>query len=258
MTHLFIQLAQSVTGAVITIVLLLLVAAIIGYLTAWFYSKSIYKPIIKGLEDDKAGLNKQVNSLMDEKAGLNKQVDSLKGKNAELDKQVDNLKEKNAELDKQVDNLKEKNTELDKQVAGLKLDITKLNDKVGKLNVKTAKPEAEHSEMNIGSFVASKAKNGEDYFNLQSVDGHILLRSEMYTTRAACYNGIESVRKNCQIDKRYDRKVSSNNKHYFNLKAINGQVIGTSDMFDSAEEMENIIGSVKMNGITSTLVENIE
>jgi uncharacterized protein YegP (UPF0339 family)/chaperonin cofactor prefoldin len=244
MTHLFIQLAQSVTGAVITIVLLLLVAAIIGYLTAWFYAKSIYKPIIKGLEDDKAGLNKQVDSLMDEKAGLNKQVDSLKGKNAELDKQIDNLKEKN--------------TELDKQVAVLKENITKLNDKVGKLNEKTAKPEAEHSEMNIGSFVASKAKNGEDYFNLQSVDGHTLLRSEMYTTRAACYNGIESVRKNCQIDKRYDRKVSSNNKHYFNLKAINGQVIGTSDMFDSAEEMENIIGSVKMNGITSTLVENTE
>jgi uncharacterized protein len=244
MTHLFIQLAQSVTGAVITIVLLLLVAAIIGYLTAWFYAKSVYKPIIKGLEDDKAGLNKQVDSLMDEKAGLKKQVD--------------NLKEKNSELDKQVDNLKEKNTELDKQVAGLKKDITKLNDKLGMLNEKSAKPVAGRSEMKIGSFVASKAKNGEDYFNLKSVDGHILLRSEMYTTKAACYNGIESVRNNCQEDKRYERKVSSNNKHYFNLKATNGQVIGTSDMFESAEEMENVIGSVKMNGITTVLEENIE
>jgi uncharacterized protein YegP (UPF0339 family) len=199
-----------------------------------------------------------VDSLMDEKAGLNKQVDSLMDEKAGLNKQVDNLKVKNAELDKQVDNLKVKNTELDKQVAGLKEDITKLNEKVGMLNEKTAKPKAGHSEIHIGSFVASKAKNGEDYFNLKSVDGRTLLRSEMYTTKAACYNGIESVRNNCQEDKRYDRKVSSNNKHYFNLKATNGQVIGTSDMFESAEEMENIIGSVKMNGITTTLEENIE
>jgi len=216
MIHLFIQLAQSVTGAVIFIVLLLLVAAIIGYLTAWFYAKSIYKPIIKGLEDDKTGLNKEV------------------------------------------DNLKARNAELNKKVSGLEDDINKLNDKIGILNEKIAKLEASHSEINIGSFVASKAKNGEDYFNLKTADGKTLLRSEMYTTRTACYNGIESVRKNCQIDKRYERKISSNNKHYFNLKAINGQVIGTSDMFDSAEEMENIIQAVKINGITTTLEENVD
>jgi uncharacterized protein YegP (UPF0339 family)/cell division protein FtsB len=244
MIHLFIQLVQSVTGAVILIVLLLLVAAIIGYLTAWFYAKSIYKPIIKGLEDDKAGLNKQVDSLMDDKAVLNKQVAGLKDENSGLNKLVDSLKDEKAELNK--------------QVAGLKDDITKLNDKAGMLNEKTTKPESGHSKINIGSFVASKAKNGEDYFTLKTVDGQTLLRSEMYTTRTACYSGIESVRKNCQIDKRYERKVSSNNKHYFNLKAINGQVIGTSDMFESAEEMENIIGSVKINGITTTLEENID
>ena len=43
MTHLFIILAQSPTTAVIFIVALLLVAAIIGYVTAWFYAKlSLY------------------------------------------------------------------------------------------------------------------------------------------------------------------------------------------------------------------------
>jgi uncharacterized protein YegP (UPF0339 family)/cell division protein FtsB len=225
MIHLFIQLAQSVTGAVITIVLLLLVAAIIGYLTAWFYAKSIYKPIIKGLEEEKAGLNKQVNSLMDEKAGLKKQVDSLTEEKAGLNKLVN----------------------------GLKDDITRLNEKVGMLNEKIAKQKEVNPEINIGSFVVSKAKNGEDFFTLKSVDGQTLLRSEMYTTRAACNNGIESVRKNCQVDKRYERKVSSNNKHFFNLKATNGQVIGTSDMFESAEEMEEIISSAKMNGISTKL-----
>ena len=57
MTQLFILLAQSVTGAVITIIALLLVAAIIGYFTAWFYAKSVYTPVIKGLEADKENLN---------------------------------------------------------------------------------------------------------------------------------------------------------------------------------------------------------
>jgi len=66
MTQLFIHLVQSVTGAVITIVGLLLVAAIIGYFSAWFYSKSVYIPVVKGLESDKAGLNKQVSGLQDD------------------------------------------------------------------------------------------------------------------------------------------------------------------------------------------------
>ena len=64
MELLFIQLAQSVTGAVVTIVLLLLVAAIIGYFTAWFYAKSVYVPKIKALEADKASLEKQVDPVL--------------------------------------------------------------------------------------------------------------------------------------------------------------------------------------------------
>jgi hypothetical protein len=63
MTLSFIILAQSVTGAVITIIALLLVAAIIGYLTAWFYAKSVYTPIIKGLEAEKADFKKRLPDL---------------------------------------------------------------------------------------------------------------------------------------------------------------------------------------------------
>lgn len=73
MTLLFIQLTQTVTGAVITIVALLLVAVIIGYFTAWFYAKSVYTPIIKGLEAEKAELNNQI-------AGLKNDIVKLNGK----------------------------------------------------------------------------------------------------------------------------------------------------------------------------------
>jgi len=88
MTQLFIQLAQSVTGAVITIVGLLLVAAIIGYFTAWYYAKSKYTPIIKGLEADKEALKKEVAGLKDDITKLNGKVDKLNDQIAGLEKEV--------------------------------------------------------------------------------------------------------------------------------------------------------------------------
>ncbi len=88
MTLSFIILAQSVTGAVITIIALLLVAAIIGYLTAWFYAKSVYTPIIKGLEAEKAELQKQVAGLKDDVSKLNGRVNDLNGKISKLEEEA--------------------------------------------------------------------------------------------------------------------------------------------------------------------------
>ena len=98
MTQLYIPFA-SVTGAVITIVGLLLVAAIIGYLTAWFYAKSVYTPIIKKLEEEKADLQRQVADLKDNVSKLNSKIEELNGKIAKLgeeaaakDKEIKDLK----------------------------------------------------------------------------------------------------------------------------------------------------------------------
>jgi len=99
MTQLFIQLAQSVTGAVISIVALLLVAVIIGYFTAWFYAKSVYTPVIKGLEADKAELNKQVSGLKDDISRLNGKVDKLNEKIGKLEEEI-------SEKDKEIKHLK--------------------------------------------------------------------------------------------------------------------------------------------------------
>jgi uncharacterized protein YegP (UPF0339 family) len=99
----------------------------------------------------------------------------------------------------------------------------------------------------MGKFVISKRTNGEFQFNLKADNAQVILSSEGYTTRAACENGIDSVRKNSTDDARYDRKKSTNNKHYFNLKSSNGQIIGTSEMYESSSAMENGISSVKKN-----------
>jgi peptidoglycan hydrolase CwlO-like protein len=99
MTQLFILLAQSVTGAVITIIALLLVAAIIGYFTAWLYAKSVYTPVIKGLETDKENLNKEVEGLNDDVKKLNGKVDKLNEKITKLEEEIE-------EKDKEIKHLK--------------------------------------------------------------------------------------------------------------------------------------------------------
>jgi peptidoglycan hydrolase CwlO-like protein len=101
MAHSFILLAQSVTGAVIFIVALLLVAAIIGYFTAWFYAKSVYTPIIKGLEAEKADLQKQV-------AGLKEEVSKLNGTVADLKVRISGLEEQVAGKEKEIKELRGK------------------------------------------------------------------------------------------------------------------------------------------------------
>jgi len=102
MTLSFIPLAQSVTGAVITIVALLLVAAIIGYLTAWFYAKSVYTPIIKKLEEEKADLQREVAGLKDDIRKLNKEIDGLKEKTKELEKTIGEKDKTIADLRKKI------------------------------------------------------------------------------------------------------------------------------------------------------------
>ncbi|MET6999747.1 YegP family protein [Chitinophaga defluvii] len=99
----------------------------------------------------------------------------------------------------------------------------------------------------MGKFVITKSANGEFRFKLKAGNGEVILVSEGYTSKANCQNGIESVKDNSQKDERYEKKVSSNNKHYFNLKASNGQVIGTSEMYESAGGRDNGIASVKSN-----------
>ena len=107
----------------------------------------------------------------------------------------------------------------------------------------------------MGNFVIKKATNGEHYFNLKADNYQVILTSQMYSSKSACFNGIESVRVNCSHDSMYERKQSVNDKHFFVLKASNGQIIGNSEMYESKAGMENGIESVKKNGRSTTVVE---
>ena len=107
----------------------------------------------------------------------------------------------------------------------------------------------------MGKFVITKRTNGEFQFNLKAGNNQTILSSEGYSTKANCENGIAAVRSNAKDDSKYDRKTSTNGKFYFNLKAGNGQIIGTSEMYESAEARDNGIESVKTNAPDATVEE---
>ncbi|HWV74880.1 MAG TPA: YegP family protein [Pseudosphingobacterium sp.] len=107
----------------------------------------------------------------------------------------------------------------------------------------------------MGKFVVKTAKNGQFYFNLKADNGQVILSSEQYTTKSACTNGISSVKENSKVDERYDSKQSSNGKYFFNLKARNGQIIGTSEMYESISGRDNGISSVKKNAPDAPVIE---
>lgn len=107
----------------------------------------------------------------------------------------------------------------------------------------------------MGKFVISTRKNGEFQFNLMASNGQVILSSEGYTTKTACLGGIESVKKNAAIESRYEVKVAKNGKPFFNLKASNGQVIGSSQMYSCEKTMKAGIASVMKNAPEAVTVE---
>ena len=102
-----------------------------------------------------------------------------------------------------------------------------------------------------GKFELYKDLSNEYRFRLKAGNGEIILRSEGYENKAGAENGIDSVKANAPIDARYERSMSTNNKYFFNLRAANNQVIGTSEMYETAAGRDNGIESVKTNAPTA-------
>ena len=96
-------------------------------------------------------------------------------------------------------------------------------------------------------FQVKTGKDGQFYFNLTAKNGQVILSSEGYKAKESCENGISSVKKNSQDDKRFERKTAKDGSPYFVLMASNGQEIGRSEMYKTKEAMENGIHSVKTN-----------
>lgn len=107
-----------------------------------------------------------------------------------------------------------------------------------------------------GWFELSNSSDGQFYFVLKAGNAEVILTSELYRAKASAENGIASVQTNCAIDARYERKTATNGKPFFNLRAANNQVIGTSQLYASEASRETGIASVKENGASGTTRDN--
>jgi uncharacterized protein YegP (UPF0339 family) len=107
------------------------------------------------------------------------------------------------------------------------------------------------------SYLLKRAKNGKFHFNLKAANHQVILTSEMYDSEAAAKNGIASVQKNGADAGNYEVKTAKDGQTYFVLKAGNGQVIGSSEMYKTEASAKNGIASVQKNSSSTEIKSDL-
>ena len=121
----------------------------------------------------------------------------------------------------------------------------------------------------MSKFVVRAVPSGVK-FNLKATNGQVIATSEVYDSKAACLNGVESVKKNAAAAKvedqtvagfetltnpKFEMYVDKAGEFRFRLKATNGQIIGVSEGYKAHESCVNGVESVKKNSADSEVVE---
>ena len=121
----------------------------------------------------------------------------------------------------------------------------------------------------MGKFVIKTVASGIK-FDLKAGNGEVIATSEVYTSKNACENGIESVRKNAPVaaiedqtiegfatEKNPKFEVYKDNKgeYRFRLKATNGQIIATGEGYAAKASCLNGVESVRRNAPEAPVAE---
>jgi len=104
-------------------------------------------------------------------------------------------------------------------------------------------------------FIIKTAKDGQFHFVLTAKNGEVIIQSELYTTKAACENGIQSIKNNAPVantgedakNPKFAVKEAKDGRFHFVLTAKNGEVIGQSQLYKAMSSAENGIASVQKN-----------
>jgi len=126
----------------------------------------------------------------------------------------------------------------------------------------------------MGKFVIRETKTGVK-FDLKASNGEVIGTSEVYSSIAACKNGIESVKKNAEVAKEkiedqteenYEKMTNPKFEMYtdkggefrFRLNARNGENILASEGYKSKASCKNGINSVIKNAPDAPVTEEKE
>ncbi len=121
----------------------------------------------------------------------------------------------------------------------------------------------------MGKSLVKQTKSGFK-FDLKAGNGETIATSEVYTTEAACMNGVESVRKNAPAANVEDQTVEGftaathpkfeiyadkAGEFRFRLKARNGEIIAVSEGYKAKASCQNGIESVRKNAPDAEVVK---
>lgn len=121
----------------------------------------------------------------------------------------------------------------------------------------------------MGKFVVKNVATGIK-FDLKAGNGEVIATSEVYTSKSACLNGVESVRKNAPVAALEDQTVEGyaeeknpkfevfkdkQGEYRFRLKARNGEIIATGEGYVAKASCLNGVESVRKNAPEAPVVE---
>ncbi|PKL17048.1 MAG: hypothetical protein CVV49_13145 [Spirochaetae bacterium HGW-Spirochaetae-5] len=106
-----------------------------------------------------------------------------------------------------------------------------------------------------GKFEVYKDKAGKFRYRLKAGNGQIILTGEAYSSKSACIEGVESVKKNSQKDSAFEVYEDKKGEFRFRLKASNGEIVGQGESYNARSGCMNGIESVKKNAVDSRTVE---
>jgi uncharacterized protein YegP (UPF0339 family) len=102
--------------------------------------------------------------------------------------------------------------------------------------------EAEETDSDLVSrsayFETFQGLDGHYFFNLVAGNGQNVLRSQGYAKLASAQNGVAAVLANGNDKRQFDVKQAGNGDWYFNLRAANNEIIGTSELYASKSNAE--------------------
>ena len=97
----------------------------------------------------------------------------------------------------------------------------------------------------MGTFIVDKNKDGQYFIKLKAKNGKVILNSLRYLSKSVCKSDIETIRVMSTDILKYEYKKTFDGKFYFKLKSIHGDVLGRSNLFDSAELRDSEIEMVR-------------
>ena len=120
----------------------------------------------------------------------------------------------------------------------------------------------------MSKFVVREVPSGFK-FDLKASNGQVIATSEVYESKAACLNGVESVKKNAAVAKvedqtvagfetltnpKFEMYIDKAGEFRFRLTARNGQIVAVSGSYTAKANCENGIASVQKNAPDAEII----